>query len=121
MRRANAGRVSHDAEEAGEVKVEWRLHHRCIMFLGGSWLKRCWYPSTGRSGLSTVIAALCRIARIKEDVQGKRSGRRSNPPPYKLTELTTRKFRPRGTSRFPRRSTSQLSTDELAMTLAIRS
>jgi hypothetical protein len=58
MRRANAGGVSHDAEEAGQAKVEWRLYHGCITILVVGCLKRCLYPSTGRSGLSTGVAAL---------------------------------------------------------------
>ena len=53
MRRANAGGVSHDAEQAGQAKVEWRLHHGFITILEGGCLKRCLYPSTSRSCLST--------------------------------------------------------------------
>ena len=57
MRREHTGRVSKDAYEAGQGEGKW-FHHGCITILVVGCLKRCLYPSTGRSGLSTGVTAL---------------------------------------------------------------
>lgn len=71
MRREHTGRVSKDAYEAGQGEVKW-FHHGCITILVVGCLKRCLYPSTGRSCQSTVVAALCGAARVKKDIHRKK-------------------------------------------------
>src|SRR5215469_1098245 len=64
MRREHTGRVSKDVYGAAQGEGK-SFHHGCITILVVGCLKRCLYPSTGRSCLSTVVAALRGVAGIK--------------------------------------------------------